>query len=72
MALMIFSKLGMMVSIDARKKVTKLDYPKNFGSFKKSINVVKMTVFRLFLQKWMSVISPSTAIYRAAELFYKF
>ena len=33
-----------MVDIDKRKKVTKPDYPKKFGSSKKSKNVVKMTV----------------------------
>ena len=43
-------KLCTMLDNDKRKKVTKPDYPKNFGSSKKSKNVVKMTVFWLFLK----------------------
>ena len=48
-ALTIFLKLGTMLDNDKRKKVAKPDYPKkNFGSSKKSKNMVKMTVFDFF------------------------
>ena len=50
MALRIFLKLGMLLGIDNLRKVTKPDYPKKIGSSKKYENVVKMTVFRLFLE----------------------
>ena len=40
----------MKLDIDKLRKVTKADYPKKFGSSKKSKNVIKMTVFDFFLK----------------------
>ena len=51
MVLTISLKLCTMLDIDKMRKVTEPDYPKKiFGSSKKYEKVVKMTVFRHFLE----------------------
>lgn len=50
-ALTMLLKICTQWDIDKRGKLTKPDYPKkNFGLIKKYENVVKMTLFRLFIE----------------------
>ena len=53
MALTIFLKLGMVVNIDANKKVTKPDYPKNFCIIQEVPKCGQNYSFLTFSQKWL-------------------
>ena len=52
-ALTIFMKLCMVLDIDKRKKVTKLDYPKKFWIIQKVQKCVQNDSFSTFSQKWL-------------------